>query len=210
MRNPHSEAVARLLAAESLVTVDEPGDLIERLREPACAGYLVEGLVKGLAPSKLSDKEMSVVHVTGEHHWIGLEALVSGKNTVGYQALAPCRFYRMNIADLKRRDSPELLRSLLWDSAWTMDLLFNKRRVDRFPLEVRVLNCLGDLRDCTDAIEIMITQQEIAELVSASRVKVATILRDLERRDIVELGYKFIRLPNPEALQEAYKAALSQ
>ena len=68
------------------------------------------------------------------------------------------------------------------------------------PARWRVARYLLSLSPADGHLEC--TQDDIADSVSVSRVTVSRILNDLARREVVELGYRSVRLLRPGELEE--------
>jgi len=54
--------------------------------------------------------------------------------------------------------------------------------------------------------EVDVTQEELAYLSNLSRNAAGLLLRDLQKRGLIELAYKSIRILNPTALQEMVRS----
>ena len=96
--------------------------------------------------------------------------------------------------------NPELALAMMKYLARTVRLL--SEQVDQMafrPARWRVANYLLTLAPGAGAVSC--TQDDIAAAVSASRVTVSRVLNEFAQRGWVELGYRTIRLAEPEPLK---------
>ena len=112
------------------------------------------------------------------------------------QALVEVNYYRIAYSDFKAMMSHQA------ELAWYVieDMYARKQRVERKlrtiltqPVEIRVITILLELAEmfgirCTHGytLEIHLTQQEVADLVGASRSVVSTILNDFRNRGMLD------------------------
>lgn len=112
------------------------------------------------------------------------------------QTLGEVNYYRIAYGDFKAMMSHQA------ELAWYVieDMYARRQRVERKlrtiltqPVEVRVINTLLELAEmfgirCTHGytLEIHLTQQEVADLVGASRSVVSTILNDFRNRGMLD------------------------
>ena len=112
------------------------------------------------------------------------------------QALDNVNFYRIAYSDFKAMMSHQS------ELAWYVieDMYARKQRVERKlrtiltqPVEIRVITTLLELAEmfgirCTHGytLEIHLTQQEVADLVGASRSVVSTVLNDFRNRGMLD------------------------
>ena len=112
------------------------------------------------------------------------------------QALDEVNYYRIAYSDFKAMMSHQA------ELAWYVieDMYSRKQRVERKlriiltqPVEIRVITTLLELAEmfgirCTHGytLEIHLTQQEVADLVGASRSVVSTILNDFRNRGMLD------------------------
>lgn len=112
------------------------------------------------------------------------------------QALDEVNYYRIAYSDFKAMMSHQA--ELVW--CVIEDMYARKQRVERKlrtiltqPVEIRVITTLLELAEmfgikCTHGytLEIYLTQQEVADLVGASRSVVSTILNDFRNRGMLD------------------------
>ena len=117
-------------------------------------------------------------------------------------ALTPCEIVPIDreLVTQEFARNPELALAMMKYLARTVRLL--SEQVDQMafrPARWRVANCLLTLASGAGAVSC--TQDDIAAAVSASRVTVSRVLNEFAQRGWVELGYRTIRLAEPEPLK---------
>lgn len=117
-------------------------------------------------------------------------------------ALTPCEIIAIDreLVTQEFARNPDLALAMMQYLARTVRLLSGQ--VDQMafrPARWRVANCLLTLASGAGAVSC--TQDDIAAAVSASRVTVSRVLNEFAQRGWVELGYRTIRLAEPEPLK---------
>ncbi len=190
-------------AAGQALKLSQPGQLIYlQGAEPECFYYLAEGRVKSFLQSEDGDERVLNRYEAGSlfgeaSFFDGLPRLSSAV------ALTPCRLAVIDRGTVLRAVSrdPELALALMKYLARTVRLL--SAQVDQMafrPARWRVANYLLTLSSGDRPISC--THDDIAAAVSASRVTVSRVLSGFAREGWVELGYRTVRLREPERLKE--------
>jgi CRP-like cAMP-binding protein len=187
------------------------GNVLFRQGEAANSLFLLDkGLVR--LTSFLEDDREVLLRLVREGELFGDRVLLNDlAREATADALCDSMVWQIPRADFltKCRRQPKL---------WNWLAMQLERRVDeaerRFQLvtfyrvEQRLLLVLAELADAfpdenDDGHYIMLSQSELAQLVGATRETTSTALNQLERRGLVILGRRYVRVLNPEHLRRA-------
>ncbi|HEY5578671.1 MAG TPA: Crp/Fnr family transcriptional regulator [Acidimicrobiia bacterium] len=189
------------LASVGAVVTRYPGTHLFRQSQPAIAAYLIQegqvDLYRGAKPNR------RVVSRVGEGAVIGDIAMFAG---VPYMSSAAAVTPVTALQFDRERLLPELARHpalcLRWLVAALRQLEGTQRRVIHL-MHKTVLAQVADLLAEESPGEIRISQTTIATLLGVSRQSVNEALSQLRSDGIVETGYRFVRVLDPDRLLEA-------
>ena len=184
----------------------ERGETLIRPRagDPPSLGFVVEGLVRGLwFGSDLAPGCRSTATIAGDGRWFGADAFRAGENLFRYDAMAPTMAAIVPLRWLQE-EAPrgvllEALHRVSLDWCTAVSVLSHGRRT----LERRVLLLLFDLSRLHPRPELEVRQQDIAELLGVGRSTLAPVLKRLESRGLVGLGYGEMAVTDPDRLLAA-------
>jgi CRP-like cAMP-binding protein len=153
-------------------------------------------------------------HLIGPGFWFGEYELLTGQpRLIEMQAAEPSRLLRLHHHRLEAlgASDPEFWRwiailstqhTLLALSA-ADDLLLKTSSIRMAALLLR-LSGLRAAHPATAPLTVIpLGQQELSEALNMSRSSTGSILRDFERKGIIAIGYRSLRILNVEALQAA-------
>lgn len=194
----------------------EAGATIYSVGDPPRGLY---GIAKGLVGVELAlpGREPRLAYAGSSGAWFGFGTVVGQRAELAtLVARQDCdlRFFPSSAIDEMIRQDPSCWRHFarvgLGDlkRAWTLcDDLMRRHHVDRI---LAVLLHFSDCRLPTSselqAIDVALTQEEIARVANVGRTAVGTVLRDLEAEGLIGLAYKQIRIYSPPALQSRLSA----
>ncbi len=192
-----SDGLDEFLSAFTLATFDAGEPVLANTylqagaaNRDAHVAYVHEGLVRGawhrpaIAPSY-----DATVSVSGDRCWIGLDAFKYRENLFRYTALVPTTAFVLPLAALVDRAPRAVLldalenASLAWCTAVSVVSLHGQG------LERRVMLLLYNLRRLHPRPLLEVTQRVVSELLGVSRQALNPVLKDLEQRGFVRLGY---------------------
>lgn len=193
------------LAERARTRLFKRGETLFRKDDPGTHLYVVlDGAVKIALPGEFGQEALVAIMRTGD--FFGELALFDGSpRSASATALEDTR------AALLARDDfltflethPGAVRVVLDALAKTIRRL-SDRVEDLIFLDVpsRVAKYLLDLAqaDGDQALELTLTQDELAAFIGASRVSVNRVLGDLERREIIEIRRRHIVIKDPAKL----------
>ena len=179
-----------------------PGYLIYLQNTQAtCFYYLKSGKVKSFIQSEDGGERVLNLYTAGS--LFGEASFFDELPRVSSAvAVVPCEIVPIDreLVTQEFARNPELALAMMKYLARTVRLL--SEQVDQMafrPARWRVANCLLTLASGAGAVSC--TQDDIAAAVSASRVTVSRVLNEFAQRGWVELGYRTIRLAEPEPLK---------
>lgn len=198
------------LLSRSLIRSAQPGDRV------ASAGDEIGGLF-GLAEGCLAQNspmriEAAFVHLMHPGDWSGHVPIITGEARIlSTEARTPCVYALVPLAEIQRilaqlphgwrelgRLAVESTRISL--SAATEFMLPDSERRAAGAL-IRLAGYMPEIRPTVQVADIPASQDELAVLVGVSRNTLAKILAGFEERGLVEMTYRRIHLPDPEALR---------
>ena len=169
--------------------------------EATCFYYLKSGKVKSFIQSEDGGERVLNLYTAGS--LFGEASFFDELPRVSSAvAVVPCEIVPIDreLVTQEFARNPELALAMVRYLARTVRLLSGQ--VDQMafrPARWRVANCLLTLASGAGAVSC--TQDDIAAAVSASRVTVSLVLNEFAQRGWVELGYRTIRLAEPEPLK---------
>lgn len=173
--------------------------------QATCFYFLKSGRVKSFIQSE--DGGSRVLHIYSAGNLFGEAAFFDGLPRVSSAvALTACEIVPIDreLVALAFSQDPELALSMTKYLARTVRLL--SRQVDQMafrPAQWRVADCLLTLS--SDGGPACCTQDDIAAAVSASRVTVSRVLNEFAQKGWVELGYRSVRVLQPQELEALCK-----
>jgi CRP-like cAMP-binding protein len=204
------QEVEAFLASEKPVEFDAGSTLILNtylqpgaVDRTARVAYVREGLVRGawhrpaIAPS-----HDATVLVAGDRSWIGLDAFKYHENLFHYTALAATTAWILPLSDLVHRAPREVLldalqsATLAWCTAASVVSL-KRQKPDRLAMLL-----LYNLSRLHPHPVLQVTQQVVAELLGTSRQSLNPVLKRLEQRGFVRLGYGKVAIEDPARIIE--------
>lgn len=166
------------------------------------------GLVQGAwHHSTLAPQHRAAAVVAGDGRWIGLDALKFGENLFRYTALAPTRAHVVPLADLMQGAPAPVVFDVLESVSLAWCTSASLLSLSAAPLDLRVLLLLFDVSRLHPRPDLDLPQRVVAELVGVSRQALNPVLKDLERRGLIELGYSQIVVRDPTRLIEEIRRA---
>jgi CRP-like cAMP-binding protein len=171
--------------------------------QPAEIAYVREGLALGAWHRPAIDRDQdSAVLVVGDGNWIGLDAFKYGENLFRYSALAPTTAWVFPLSTLVEAAPREVVLdalrsvSLAWCTAVSVVSLKGQG------IERRAMLLLYNLARIHPRPDLRITQQVVAELLGVSRQSVSPVLKRLEEKGLVRLGYGKVAVQDPKQIIE--------
>jgi CRP/FNR family cyclic AMP-dependent transcriptional regulator len=173
--------------------------------EPAMI-YIVEGLVRGAwNRSAIAPGSRATAVVAGDGRWLGADAFKYGENLFRYEALTPTSASVIPLSWMREK-AP---RDVLLDALRTVSLDWCTRvsvlSLGSESLYRRTLLLLYDMSRLHPRPEIEVRQKEVAEMLGVARQTLQPVLKRLERKGLVELGYGEISISDPDGLMLALR-----
>lgn len=202
-----SPAFAEELLSEARLREFRRGSTIVTLHEHASSlHFLLRGSVEVGIPSM--GQEVVVVHLLSAHDWFGeCSALAGIASPAEYRARTHCVTLSVKQAHVMRmqlsghmfsRPMFELISSTAVRMA---EIAAEAARRDPAARVVgKLLSISPEASSIGGACCVAISQGGLADICGLSRTTVSFVLNDLERRELVELGYARIIIRNREAL----------
>lgn len=195
-----------LLENSLLLTADfaDPTDAREVPVEPGPPphlGYVLEGLVRGVWDrNTLAPANRATAIVAGDRRWVGVDAFKFGKNLFRYAAMTPTTASIIPMAYLLN-EAPRVvllhaLKSVSLD--WCTSASVLSLRGDT--VIRRTLLLLYDLSRLHPRPEIEVRQHDIADMLGVTRQTLEPVLKRLEGRGLISLGYREIVIGDPKDL----------
>ncbi len=168
---------------------------------PPVVGYVVEGLVRGQwNRNTLAPRNRATAIVAGDGRWIGADAFKFGKNLFRYAALTPTTASLVPLAFIMdEAPRPVLLDALRcvsvdWcTSASVLSLGANT-------LGRRTLLLLFDMSRLHPRPELEVRQGDLANMLGVTRQTLQPVLKEIERRGLISIGYGEIVIDDPPGL----------
>jgi len=158
-----------------------------------------------------SERLLRTAFVLHAGHWVGEGPMLDGRRRgVGVRALVDCTFMGIPANHLRRllAESPVYWREIGRLALGHYDLASGIAADGMIPeARQRVLAVLMRLSGLRDAAPpalavINLSNEEIGRIANVSRSALSPILRDLEARGVVALGYRSVRIVDPAALRQ--------
>jgi CRP-like cAMP-binding protein len=165
--------------------------------------YVDRGLVRGAwhRPAIAPAHRLTVM-IAGDRRWIGLDAFKYAENLFRYTALVPTTAWVLPLSDLVDRLPREVLidalesTSLAWCTAVSVVSLRGQK------LHRRAMHLLYDLSRLHPRPSLQVTQKVVAELLGVSRQTLSPVLRQLQQKGLVRLGYGSVSIEDPTKIIE--------
>ena len=157
----------------------------------------------------LSDRLMRTAFVLHRGHWLGEGPLFDGRaRAIGVRALQECLFFGVPLLRLRGLLSrkPEYWREFGRLALEHYDIAAGIAADGMIPDGRRrllaVLMRLSGLRDPTppEYPEVNLSKEELGAVANLSRSSLTPILRELEAKGVIELGYRSLRVVDPVRL----------
>lgn len=156
----------------------------------ARVAYVRHGLVCGAwhRPAIMPSHSAATV-VTGDGSWVGMDAFKYRENLFQYSALAPTTAHVLPLSEFVQRAPRSVvlhaleITSLAWCTAASVVSMRGQ------PLERRAMLLLYNLRRMHPRPDLEVTQKVVAQLLGVSRQALNPVLKSLEARGLVRLGY---------------------
>ncbi len=189
-----------------LETVDfaDPADAAAVPAEPGPEprlGYVHEGLVRGVwNRNTIAPANRATAIVAGDARWVGVDAFKYGKNLFRYDAMTPTRASIVPLAYLTDEAPRVVLLHALWSVSLDWCTSASVLSLGGDTLVRRTLLLLYDLRRLHPRPEIEVRQHDIADMLGVTRQTLQPVLKKLEQRGLVDLGYGEIVIGSPKDL----------
>jgi CRP-like cAMP-binding protein len=164
-------------------------------------GYVVEGLVRGMwNRNTIAPSNRATATVAGDGRWIGADAFKFGKNLFRYAALTPTSASIFPLSYMEE-EAPravlhDALRSVSLDWCTTASVL----SLGADTLARRTLLLLYDMSRLHPRPELEVRQKDIADMLGVARQTLQPILKGIETRGLIHLGYGEILIDDPADL----------
>jgi len=161
-------------------------------------GYVVEGLVRGVwHHSRIAPSSRATAIVAGDGRWFGFDSFKFGKNLFRYVALTPTSAAVFPLGHL-RDEAP---RQVLYDALFSVSLAWctsaSVASLGSESLARRTLLLLYDMSRLHPRPEIEVRQKDIADMLGVTRQTLQPVLKALEERGLIDLGYGEIIIGEP-------------
>jgi hypothetical protein len=166
--------------------------------EASLVAYVHEGLVRGVwNRSRLAPLSRATAIVAGDGRWIGMDAFQYGKNLFRYAALTPTAASILPLRWL-RDEAP---RATLYDALWSVSLAWcttaSVASLGSESLARRTLLLLYDMSRLHPRPEIEVRQKDLADMLGVARQTMQPVLKRLEARGLIGIGYGEITIGEP-------------
>jgi hypothetical protein len=173
----------------------------EEAGPPPVVGYVVEGLVRGQwNRNTLAPRNRATAIVAGDGRWIGADAFKFGKNLFRYLALTPTTVSLVPLSWLvEEAPRPVLLDALRCVSMdWCTAASVMSLGADT--LGRRTLLMLFDMSRLHPRPELEVRQSDLANMLGVTRQTLQPVLKEIERRGLISIGYAEIVIDDPPGL----------
>ncbi len=158
-------------------------------RTPRVA-WVKSGLVCGAWHRPVIAPSHSVaIVVAGDGCWVGMDAFKYRENLFQYSALAPTTAVVLSLADFVAKAPRGALLDALEKTSLEWCTAASVVSMRRQPLGRRAMLLLYNLRRLHPRPDLEVTQKVVAELLGVSRQALNPVLKALEGRGLVRLGY---------------------
>jgi CRP/FNR family transcriptional regulator, cyclic AMP receptor protein len=164
----------------------------------------------------LSERLIRTAFVLHPGHWLGEASLLDGRRRrVGVRALVDCTFLGIPANHMERllAERPENWRAIgqlaIEHYDFASGIAADGMIPDTRQRILAVLMRLSGLRDAKPPASptVHLSKEEIGNIANVSRSALSPILRDLEVRGVVVLGYRSVRILDPVALGQLVRLA---
>jgi hypothetical protein len=168
---------------------------------PSFVGYVAEGLVRGVwNRSTLAPLNRATAIVAGDGRWIGAEAFKFGKNLFRYAALTPTSAAVFPLAYMETEAPREVLGDALRSVSLDWCTAASVLSLGADTLDRRALLLLYDMSRLHPRPELEVRQKDIADMLGVSRQTLQPVLKRIEKRGLITLGYGEILIEDPNSL----------
>jgi len=195
-----------LLGEGRVPRVYQPGQLIYlQGAYPDCFYYLQDGAARSYISLPDGEERVITIHRTGD--LMGEASFFDQcPRVTSAMAIKTCRVFSVSQSQLDDVFSrhPELAQPMLQYLSRTVRILSHHVNDSALPAEQRIVRwLLSQSAGVGDAIAC--THEEIGQVVGASRVTVSRVISSLVKMDVMETGYRFLRIKNLEKLKQLEK-----
>src|SRR5262245_38700224 len=178
---------------QTLIRNDGPGT--------AALGYVFEGLVRGAwNRSVIAPRNRATTVIAGDRRWIGADAFKFGENIFRYYALTPTVASIVPLEYVRKEASRRVLLDALHSVSLHWCTAASVLSLGADTLYRRTLLLLFDMRRLHPRPEIEVRQRDVADLLGVARQTLQPVLKQLERRGLIDLGYGEITIGEASAL----------
>ena len=157
--------------------------------EPAL-GYVFEGLVRGAwNRSAIAPRHRATAVIAGDRRWIGADAFKFGENLFKYVALTRTIASIVPLAYVRQEASRRVLLDALHSVSLHWCTAASVLSLGGDTLYRRTLLLLYDMSRLHPRPEIEVRQVDVADLLGVARQTLQPILKQLERQNLIILGY---------------------
>jgi hypothetical protein len=162
--------------------------------EPAL-GYVFEGLVRGAwNRSAIAPKLRATAVIAGDRRWIGADAFKFGENLFRYVALTRTVASILPLAYVRQEASRRVLLDALHSVSLHWCTAASVLSLGGDTLYRRTLLLLYDMSRLHPRPEIEVRQADVADLLGVARQTLQPVLKQLERQNLITLGYAEIAI----------------
>jgi hypothetical protein len=167
----------------------------------ARVAYIRQGLVRGAwHRALLAPLHDTTTIVAGDRRWVGLDAFKYGENLFRYTALARTTAHVVPFQDLVERAPREVLLDALEGMSLAWCTASSVLSLSGLALDRRVMLLLYNVSRIHPRRKLELPQKVVADLVGVSRQALNPVLKRLERRGFVSLGYGALTIQQPSRL----------
>lgn len=182
----------------------KPGDIVLPSTERATDAFFVEsGLIKIDGQFRYTGSKSAfprTVSLLEGPCWLGLENSEGQRRAMRHTALVPTEGRRATLSELRASLTRDELIGALDQYAAEYIRLGALGLSRHATVRVRMLAALFHIRKRTDREEIPLTLDDLAGLAGTSRALAGKALKELEREDLVETGYRVYWIADASAL----------
>ena len=163
------------------------------------------GVTDTRTSSAIAPGSRATAVVAGDGRWLGADAFKYGENLFRYEALTPTSASVIPLSWMREK-AP---RDVLLDALRTVSLDWCTRvsvlSLGSESLYRRTLLLLYDMARLHPRPEIEVRQRDVADLLGVARQTLQPVLKQLERQNLVQLGYGEISIGDASDLYAALR-----
>lgn len=161
-------------------------------------GFVQEGLVRGVwSGNTLAPAIRATAIVSGDGRWFGADVFQFGKNLFRYVALVPTTASLIPIAWIREEAPRGVLLDALACVSQNWCTAASVLSLGADTLNRRTLLLLYDMSRLHPRPELEVRQRDIADMLGVTRQTLAPILKKLEEKGLISLGYAEIVIGDP-------------